>query len=303
VRNLRVFAALVLSGMTASCAERVVTPAGIASPSPAPEAEPNLRLNIVGENRRTVVIMEGAKKRSAARTRQVDDSARTERRLEVRAPKSQTSQAPREPWHNPPSVAALPLPPKPAEPSVPAVAVLPPPPEPAEPNFPLPPFPHESAVGIASVPPLAPDASVEAAKLPPRVPSAPTLSSVPPSTEAAPTPELAAPSVPEASPEAAMPPLPEPAEPTFPMAARMPPPPEPAEPLLPEPDAIAAETPVSIPLPELSENLSLRPRSDWREVTETFSIPRSLLSGVVETNPERSFPSLILDPWPLAVKP
>jgi len=117
------------------------------------------------------------------------------------------------------------------------------------------------------------------------------------------TQEPAAPSVADLSPEAMMPPVPEPAEPSFPTATLMPGPPEPAEPSLPEEEAIASDAPVSLPFPDLTENLSLRPRSDWRDITETFSIPPSLLSGAFETDPERRYPSLIRDPWPLTIGP
>src|SRR5829696_9587041 len=112
MRNLGAFAALILSGMTASCAQRVLPPANIASPSPAPEAVPDLHPKMLGESRRAAVVMEGAEKRLAARVRQVDARAITQRHPEAQTSKSEKSQASREPWRNPPSVAALPPPPK-----------------------------------------------------------------------------------------------------------------------------------------------------------------------------------------------
>jgi hypothetical protein len=291
MRNLGAFAALILSGMTASCAQRVLPPANIASPSPAPEAVPDLHPKMLGESRRAAVVMEGAEKRLAARVRQVDARAITQRHPEAQTSKSEKSQASREPWRNPPSVAALPPPPEPGEPSPPAAALLPPPPEAAEPAFPS--TPHRIA-----------PAPVEAAIPAPPEPAAPTLPSVPAAAEPAPTPEPAVPSVSELAREAVMPPLPEPAEPSFPTAAlTMSPPPEPAGPSLPEQEVTAAETSVSIPFPELTENMSLHPRSDWRDVTETFSIPPSLLSGAYGTDPERRYPSLVRDPWPLPTSP
>jgi hypothetical protein len=289
MRNLGAIAALILSGMTASCAQRVVPSANIASPAPAPETVPDLHPKMLGESRRAAVDMEGAEKRLAPRSRQADARAGTERSPEAQTSKSQKSQASREPWRNPPSVAALPPPPEPGESSPPAAALLPPPPEPAEPASPS--TPHR----IAPVP-------VEAAIPAPPEPAAPTLPSAPPATEPAPTPEAAIPSITELSPEAVMPPLPEPAEPSFPTAA-LTPPPEPAEPSLPEQELTAAEPSVSIPFPELTENMSLRPRSDWRDVTETFSIPPSLLSGAYGTDPERGYPSLVRNPWPLPTGP
>jgi hypothetical protein len=287
MRKLGAFAALVLSGITASCAQRAVPAANIAPSSTVPEAVSNVRPNTMGESRRGAVIREGAEKRLSARTRQVDAGAATEQRPKTRASGSHTSEAPHEPWHSPPSLAALPPPSEPAEPNLPAIASLPPPPEPALPSAP-------QALGSGLV-----DAAVPA----PQRPAAPTLSSPPPAMEPAPAPEPAAPPVSAASPEAMMPPLPEPAEPSFPVAELLPPLPEPAEPSFPEQEASAADTPVLILFPELIENLSLSPRSHWLDVTETFSVPQSLQSGVFETDSEGRLPSLIRDPWPLPIGP
>jgi hypothetical protein len=287
MRKFGVFAALILSGMTPSCAQRVVLPPNIT----APEAVPNLRPNKIEKSRRVAVIEEGSKNWLAARTRQLDAGARTKRRPEAQAANPETSQAPREAWHNPPSVAALPLPSEHAEPGAPTLALLPPPSEPVEPTFPSAPHPIESAPVEAIVP------------APPE-PATPTLPSARLATETSSTPETAAPSVSEASPEVMMLPLPEPAEPSFPTAVLITPPPqEPAGSSLPEQEATAAETSVPIHFPELTENLSLRPRADWRDVTETFSIPHRLLSEAFESNPERRFPRLIRDSWPLPIQP
>jgi hypothetical protein len=283
MRYLGLFAALVLSGMTTSCAQRAGgPPVNIDLPSPvSPKATPSPRPDMLEERRRTAIIFEDDGKRLAARDRR----AITERRPEVRAPKLQRSEVARESWRDLPSAAAVPSPPEAVEPSIRDVTL--PPRELTVSTSPSALHPVGSAPESASVPPLVPDVPVEAA--------------IPPPTEPPPPPEPAAPAV--SDPEPMMPPPPEPAEPTFPTAALMPPPPEPAEPFLPDQEAAAAEIPVSIPLPELTDNLSLSPRSDWREVTATFSIPRSLLSGASETNPERGVASLIRDPWPLPIEP
>lgn len=119
----------------------------------------------------------------------------------------------------------------------------------------------------------------------------------PPEVGAPVPPEPAAPALP--LPEAAMPPLPEPAAPVFPLAALMPPPPEPAEPVLPSQDEIAAGIPPSIPIPELSASLSLRPRPKWEDVTGSLAFPRGPLSEAFEARPETRIPRLIQNPWPL----
>jgi hypothetical protein len=280
MRNFGVLAAIVLSGMAASCAERVVPAANIASPPPEPPKATSSRHS----NPARV-------DRLAAPARQIVASARTERRPKARASNSPPFRAPRKPWYNPPSVAAPSPLLEPPEPSVPAVVSLPLPSEPAEPTFPLALHPIESAP-IGTAVPAPPD------------PAAPTLPSAPPAMTPGSIPVPAAPPVSGASPEAMMPPLPEPAEPSFPIAAlMMPQPSEPAEASLPEQDADAAGTSVSIPFPELTENLSLNPRSDSRDVTQTFSLPHSPMSGAFHTNPEEKFPSLVRDPWPLPIEP
>jgi hypothetical protein len=286
MRKLGAFAALVLCGITASCAQRTVRPDSIAPPSTAPEAVSYIRPDTMGESRRGAVISEGAEKWLSARPRQADEGEETEQRPRTQASGSHTSEAPDEPWHSPPSLAALP-PSEPAEHGLRAVASLPPPLEPALPSASQP-----FGSGL-----------VDAADPVPQRPAAQTLSSSPPAMEPAPAPEPAAPLVSAAPPEALMPPLPEPTEHSFSVAELLPPLPEPAEPSFPEQEAIAADAPVSILFPELTENLSLSPRSHWRDVTETFSVPQSLLSGAFGTDPEGRLPSLIRDPWPVPIGP
>jgi hypothetical protein len=98
--------------------------------------------------------------------------------------------------------------------------------------------------------------------------------------------------------EAAIPPPPEPAEPSFPVTALMPPPPEPAELSLPSQEQVIAESPITIPFPDLLATLSLQPRFDWVDVTGSFEIPRSPLVETFETSPEERIPTLIHNPWP-----
>ena len=289
MRNLGVFTVLVLSGMTASCAQRVVPPATVASPSPAPETALKPSPKTIGEIQGAVVISEGAKGRLAARPRQVDASATTERRPEDRAPQSQDSQALRDPSHNLLSVAAPPPRPVPAESSVPAVVSLSPSPESTETAFTLAPHPVESEPEQVAIP--------EAP-----APTVPSLPSAPPAMESVPAPEPVTPSVSTASPDAVMPSIPEPAEPSFPTATLMPLPAVPAEPPSSQQVDIAVATSVTIPFPELAEDLSLRPRPDWQDVTETFSLPHSLLPGTSGTESEKSLPSLIRYPWPLSLE-
>jgi hypothetical protein len=188
MRKLGVFAALALSGLMVSCAERMVNPAIIPKPPP-PKAAPKPRPNNVEAGRQAEKITEDAKRRSVIRPRPVRPSAsvKPERRPETLAPLPQVSQQPEETSisPDPPTVAALPLPLEPAEPNLPVAALMPPPPEPAEPTFPsTSPEPAE---------PTLPDVSPEAAMPPP--------------------PEPAEPSFPVA---ALMPPPPEPAEPSLP---------------------------------------------------------------------------------------
>jgi hypothetical protein len=268
-----------------SCAERAVPPANVASPSHVPpKAAPSLHPKVTGARRRAAVIMDDANKRLATRARQIVASARTERRPEARSSKSQPSQVPREPWRNIPSTAARPSHLEPAESNVPVAALLPPPPEPAEPTFPSAPHQDGSSLAPAPISHLAPGTPVEAA--------------ISPLLNLAPASEPPTVSIAGASHEVTMPPLPEPAEPSFPTAAQIPPPREPAEPVLLDQEPIVIE----IPFPEIAENLSLRVRSDWRDVAETFSIPPGLLPEAFELTQQRRVPSLVRDPWPLPPK-
>lgn len=136
---------------------------------------------------------------------------------------------------------------------------------------------------------------------PPPQPAEPTFPSVLPTAEL-PPPKPAAPILPKVPIEAAMPAPPEPAEPKFPVAALMPMPPEPAEPSLPSREEIVAESSISIPFPDLLAPLSLHPRFDWADVTGSFEIPRSPLSGASELSREESIPSLIRNSWPLPLE-
>ena len=279
MRNRGVVTTLVLSGMLVACAQRVVPPANIAEPAPAPsKAAPNPP----GARPQVAAIREEPRKHSAVRTRRVVVDARMEQPREALAAKPQTSEAEREQWRDPPPVAALP-----------------PPSEPAEPTFPSIPHPSEPALGQGSIDPSVADRSAETMMPLPPEPAQPTWPAVPPVTEVARASEIASPPGPEISPKATVPPSPEPADSGFPLAALMPPPPEPAESFLPEQGEPAAEGVALLPFPELSETLSLSPRFDWREVTATFSIPRSLVAGALEANSEKEVPSLVREPWPL----
>jgi hypothetical protein len=260
MHKLGVCTALALSGVTASCAERIVNPAVIPKPPPsiaAPKPQPHER----DARRQAETIAEDTRKHSAIRSRQVLPSASVgpaqPSELQSRLPQAAhqpqgTSISP-----NPPAVAALPPLPEHTEPSAPITALMPPLPEPAEATF----------------------------------------LTVPPNVERPSPPEPAPPSLPAAAPEATMPPPPEPAEPSFPVAALMPPLPEPAEPSLPSQDEIAAESPISIPFPELPAPLSLYPRFEWENVTGSLSFP---LAEAPEANSEKRVPSLIRTPWPLS---
>jgi hypothetical protein len=261
MRNLGVFAALALSWITASCAERMVSQTVIPEPVRAPQAGPKPRLSSVEARRQAETIAEDARKRSAIRPRRVSPSAsfKIEQPPEPQTPLQQELQ---QPQATPTGRAAVAVPPPTTEPDAsnfPYAALMPPPPEPAEPTFP----------------------------------------SVPLTVELPPSSEPAAPVLPEMPMEAAMPLLPEPAKPSFPVAVLMPPPPEPAEPSLPSQEEATAENAVSIPFPDLSAPLSMHPRFDWEEVTGSFDIPHSPLSEVFEARPERQVPSLIRNPWPL----
>jgi hypothetical protein len=266
MRKLGVFTALALGGMTASCAERMVNPA--VAPKPPPQKiVPKLRTNPVGVRRQAETMTEDARKRAALHSSQANLSAgvRPEQPHEPQAPLPRVSQQPKDTSISPdrPMVAARPPPSEPAEPSFPVAALMPPPPEPAEPTFPSTPL----AIGLPS-------------------PSEPPTSILP-----------------EVSPEAAMPPPPDPAEPSFPVATLMSLPPEPAEPSLTQysQEQIAAESPISIPLPDLPSYLSLRPRFDWVDTVGAIEVSRGLLSETLEANAEEQIPSLIRNPWPLSI--
>jgi hypothetical protein len=257
-----VFITLILGGLTAACAERMVNPAVIPKSAPAPKAASKPRPSNVDARRQAERIAETARQRSDSRSQQVSPhaSVRPEQPPEPEIP-PQVSQSREATPTGREAVAVLPPPVEPDESNFPFAALMPPPPEPAEPTFP----------------------------------------SAPPTVELPPPPEPAAPILPEVSIEAAMPPPPEPAQPSFPVAALMPPSLEPAEPSLPSQEEIAAESPVPIPYPDLSAPLSLHPRFDWGEVTGSFEIPRRPMSEAFETSPEGQIPSLIRNPWPLPV--
>jgi hypothetical protein len=265
MRELGVFTALALSGMTA-CAERIVSPDAIPEPALSSKAAPKPWPNDVEARRQAEIIAEDARRRSAVRPRLASPSAsfKPERRPKTQAPPlPQVSQQPKEPSISPhlPVVAALPPPPEPAEPNFPVAALMPPPPEPAEPTFPSTP----PAIALPS---------------PPEPPTS---------------------TLPDASLEAMMPLPPEPAEPSFPVAA-LPPSPEPAEPSLPARHAqgeTAAESSISIPFPELTSYLSLRPRFDWVDTVGAIEVLRGPQSEALEASPVKGIPSLIRNPWPL----
>jgi hypothetical protein len=266
MRKLGVFTALALSGMTVSCAERMVHPAVIPQPTP-PKAASKPRPHDVEARRQAETLAEDARMRSVIRTPPVTASAsvKPEPSPEPQAPLPQVSQQPKEApiSREPPAAVALPPPPEPAEPNFPVIALMPPPPEPAEPTFP----------------------------------------SLQPNVELPLPPEPALPTLPEVLIEAAMPAPPDPAEPSFPVATLMPPLPEPAEPSLPQywQEQIATESPIPIPFPDLASYLSLHPRFDWVDTVGAIEVPRSPLSEVPETNPEEQIPSLIQNPWPLSM--
>ncbi len=208
MRKLGVFTAVALSGILVSCAERVVSSAGISKP--APEAAPQPRPNKVVPGRQAGRIAERNTNHLAARPRQANPSAgvKPEQLPIPQAPLAQTSQQPQEPpiGREPPMSTVLP-PPEPDKSNFLFEALMPPPADPAEPIL----------------------------------PSAPTVSETPPLSEPA------EPILPEVSAEVEMPLPPEPAEPSFPVATSMPPPPEPAEPSLPSQEEIVAESSIPFP--------------------------------------------------------
>jgi hypothetical protein len=153
MRNLGVLTALALSWITASCAERMVSPTVIPEPVRTPQAGPKPPLNSVEARRQTETI--DARKRSAIRPRRVSPSAsfKTEQPPEPQTPLPQELQQPQAtptgraavavppPTTEPdasdfPYAALMPPPPEPAEPSFPVAVLMPPPPEPAEPSLP-----------------------------------------------------------------------------------------------------------------------------------------------------------------------
>ncbi len=235
MRQFGVFTALALSGMTASCAERMAHPAVIPMPPPPKAASQPMSHN--GEaGRQDETLAEDASKRSAIRSHQVTPSASVtpEPSLEPRAPLPQISQQKETPIsREPPAAVALSPPLKPAEPNFPIAALMPPPQQPAEPTFP----------------------------------------SVPPTVELPSPPQSALPTLPEVPMEAVMPAPPEPAEPSFPVATLLPAPPEPAGPVLSSQNEVAAESPILIPFPDLSAPLSLHPRFEWEDVTGSLDFP------------------------------
>jgi hypothetical protein len=168
-----VFAALTLSWITASCAERMVHPAVMPQPT-LPRVALKTQLHNVEVRHRAETIAENTGKRSAIRPpRQVAQSAsvKPEPSPEPQAPLPQGSQRPKETptSRELPAVGVLPPPPEPAEPTFPstppaielssppepptsslpevtAEAAMPPPPEPAEPSFPVATLMHPLAV-------------------------------------------------------------------------------------------------------------------------------------------------------------
>jgi hypothetical protein len=256
-----VFAALALSWITASCAERMVHPAVIPQPT-SPKAASMPSPNNVEAKHRTETIAENTGKRSAIRARPVTPraSVKPEQPPESEVHSPQASEQPPEDQTslNPPMATVLP-PLEPDESNFPFAALMPPPPELAEPTFP----------------------------------------SVSPTVELLSPLEPAAPVLPEVPIEAALPPPPEPAEPSFPVATLMPPLPEPAEPSLPSQEEVIMESSIAIPFPDLASNLSLRPQFDWVDTVGSIDVPHSPLSQAHEASPEEGIPSLIRNPWPV----
>jgi hypothetical protein len=264
MRKLGVFTALALTGMTVSCAERVMRSDAIPKPAVTLEAIPKPRPNNVQASPQAQKVEEDSRRHSSIRPRQVSPSS------------SLGSEQPPQP-EVPPQAShrrqqAL------IQRELPAAAALPPPLEPDESNFPF-----------------------EVLMPPPPEPAEPTFPSVPPTVELPPPSDPAAPALPEMPIESAMPPPPEAAHPSFPVAALLPPLPEPAEPSLPSQKEIIAESPIPIPIPDLPAPLSLHPRLDWGDVTGSFEIPRSPSAQALEASRKERIPSLIRNPWPLAM--
>jgi hypothetical protein len=57
-----------------------------------------------------------------------------------------------------------------------------------------------------------------------------------------------------------------------------------------------------IPFPDLASNLSLRPQFEWVNTVGSIEVPHSPLSDAREASPEEGIPSLIRNPWPLAME-
>jgi hypothetical protein len=260
-----VFAALTLSWITASCAERIMHPAVIPQPT-QPKAASKLRPANVEPRRQAEKIAEDTRILSAMPPRQVSPSAsvKPEQPPESEAQPPQASEQPPQAQTplDPPMATVLPPPLETDESNFPFAALMPPPPEPAEPTFP-------SASLTVELPPLL-------------EPDAPVLPEVPI--------------------EAALPPPPEPAEPSFPIAALIPPPSEPAEPSLPSQEEVIIEGSILIPFPDLASNLSLRPQFDWVDTVGSIEVPHSPLSDAREPSPQEGIPSLIRNPWPLPME-
>jgi hypothetical protein len=266
MRQFGVFTALALSGITTSCAERMVHPAVMPEP-PAPKAASKLRPANVEPRRQAEKIAEGTRNLSAMPPRQVSPSAsvKPEQPPESEAQPPRASEQPPQAQTSldPTTATVLPPPLEPDESNFPFAALMPPPPEPAEPTFP----------------------------------------STPPAIELSSPPEPPTSSLPEVTAEAAMPPPPEPAEPSFPVATLMHPLPVPAEPSLPPPpeEQIAAESPKPVPFPDLPSYVSLRPVFIWVDTVGAIQLPHSPLSEGLEVSPEERIPSLIRNPWPLSM--
>lgn len=161
MRKVELFAALALSGLTVSCAERAITPATTSTPVP-PEAAHKARPRNVEARRRAEKDIDDAFHQAM-----LHPSPKTEHPPGPEAPPPQASQPPQE-TPTQPVVVALPPPPEPAEPTFPAGPPnieLPPPPEPATPTLaevpvdammPAPPEPAEPSFPAAAlIPPLA----------------------------------------------------------------------------------------------------------------------------------------------------
>jgi hypothetical protein len=264
MRKFGVFAALTLSWITASCAERMMHPAVIPQ-STLPKAASKLRPANVEPRRQAEKIAEDTRNLSAMPPRQVSPRASVKPELppESEAQPPQASEQPPQAQTSldPTTAKVLPPPSEPDESNFPFAALMPPPPDPAEPTFP----------------------------------------SVPPTVELPPPLELAVPVLQEVTVEAVLPPPPEPAEPSFPVAALIPPASEPAEQPLPLQEEVTIEgsIPTLVPFPDLASNLSLRPQFDWVDTVGSIEVPREPVPETSEASPEKQIPSLIRSPWPL----